>query len=558
MPAPTWPPPAPWTGIHAAVLALAGLLLLYANRDQWFFGDEWDFIAERGLRDATYGLFFPHNEHWTTLPILVYRGLLNVVGLHHYWPYVAVLVALHLTVTSVLWRQLLLLRVHPALATAGTAVFAVLGAGSENLLWAFQIGFVGSVALGWLEVSAMNRDHLDLRRHLLGWALALAGLMCSGVGVTFVVVATLLVLARHGVRAAATHAVVPGTLFLLWYAAVGHGATTPTERPGLGLFVHYVAVGVTNALGAGLGGSLVGAPVLLVLVGSLWALRRELRGPAAVVAAGFVGALLQFSIAGVGRATFGLEQAKTGRYVYIGVALMLPLVLLTVDRVARRGPAWAPAAAAIFLVLPATLNARLLLHNAGVEAALEQRLKDVILAAPALIDTDEALVRTTPEPFYSPNLTVAGVQSLRARGWLPVVEPSVADVMSVRANLQTILRPDTDDAPTGAAVTQVVRLGTAAAGAGCIDVTPTEPESPQIVLTTGPGGGTVDLVPGESGNVLVFVSGGSPAVVGAPSVQPVEAGRRYQLQVVAAETSAIVTLPGGSTRVCAVQLPTAP
>ena len=41
-----------------------------------------------------------------------------------------------------LWRLLLHIGVRPAIATALATVFVLLGAGYENLMWAFQIGFV--------------------------------------------------------------------------------------------------------------------------------------------------------------------------------------------------------------------------------------------------------------------------------------------------------------------------------------------------------------------------------------------------------------------------------
>ena len=59
----------------AAVEAVAFLVIVRLARVQWFFLDEWDFLAQRKAGDLG-DLFRPHNgQHWATLPILAYRLL---------------------------------------------------------------------------------------------------------------------------------------------------------------------------------------------------------------------------------------------------------------------------------------------------------------------------------------------------------------------------------------------------------------------------------------------------------------------------------------------------
>jgi hypothetical protein len=85
----------------AAVLAVAFVVYVLAGRKYWFYLDEWDFLSGRdggNLGD----LFRPHNEHWTTLPILAYRVLWNVFGLNSYRPYQFLLLGLHLTAAVLL------------------------------------------------------------------------------------------------------------------------------------------------------------------------------------------------------------------------------------------------------------------------------------------------------------------------------------------------------------------------------------------------------------------------------------------------------------------------
>lgn len=73
-------------GVHGFTLVAGLAALIIASRGHWFVIDEWAFLTDRHLGDVR-GLFVPHNEHWSTLPILLWRGLFAAVGLHSYWPY---------------------------------------------------------------------------------------------------------------------------------------------------------------------------------------------------------------------------------------------------------------------------------------------------------------------------------------------------------------------------------------------------------------------------------------------------------------------------------------
>src|SRR5438067_573536 len=86
-------------GAHVASLVGGFLVLLCCNRGQWFWGDEWAFLAHRRVAlTGEHGLWAPHSEHWSTGPILLYRALFALVGLRTYVPYVVVLLLLHVGV----------------------------------------------------------------------------------------------------------------------------------------------------------------------------------------------------------------------------------------------------------------------------------------------------------------------------------------------------------------------------------------------------------------------------------------------------------------------------
>lgn len=94
----------------------------------------------------------PHNEHWSVLPILLWRAIFSVAHLTTYWPYLVPLLLAHVAVVHLVWRRCLHEGVNPWLANALALLFALIGAGAEDLAWAFQIGFVGSVMLGLLAI----------------------------------------------------------------------------------------------------------------------------------------------------------------------------------------------------------------------------------------------------------------------------------------------------------------------------------------------------------------------------------------------------------------------
>ena len=150
---------------HVATLIGSFFFWAWLDRDLWFFGDEWDFLVRRGL---TYGpanprsIWFPHNEHWSTLPILLWRGLYNTFHLSSYWPYLVPLLLTGIGVMHVTWRLCRRAGVEIWVATAAVGLLGFLGAGAEDLTSAFQIGFVASVLFGLLAF-----DLLDAR--VPGW-----------------------------------------------------------------------------------------------------------------------------------------------------------------------------------------------------------------------------------------------------------------------------------------------------------------------------------------------------------------------------------------------------
>ncbi|HEX2679787.1 MAG TPA: hypothetical protein VHQ03_00675, partial [Candidatus Dormibacteraeota bacterium] len=136
---------------HARLLvglgaALVGAWLLWLTRGYTFFYDEWTFIFT--APDWTLNTYFqPHNEHPSMLFRAVYVVLLNTVGLRSYIPYMTVDVLLHLANVWLLF-EVVRRGAGDLVGLGAAALLLVLGRGWEDMLWAFQMAWLASVALG--------------------------------------------------------------------------------------------------------------------------------------------------------------------------------------------------------------------------------------------------------------------------------------------------------------------------------------------------------------------------------------------------------------------------
>jgi hypothetical protein len=398
---------------HIVSLAVGGFFLMYVSRSQWFFGDEWDFLADRSATIGDHGLFVPHNEHWSTTPILIYGALFRAFGLTSYAPYMAVLVVAHLAVVHLMWRVMCRGGVVPRVATVVCAAFIPFGPGADNLLWAFQIGFVGSVALGLAAIIVADHPRPFGGRDLAFWGTSVAGLTFSGITIPLVGAASVLAWLRRGFKSFLVAVSVPAAVYLLWLLTFGRrglGEIEPVTADSLGLIPEFIWRGARAILALGTATPLTGL-FLLALTAVALVLRRS-RGaelPHAALAAAIGQALLLVMVA-VGRTPFGLETAEATRYVYIGGALLLPLMTVGLsDLLGRR---FVGVILIALLAAPwATYNARVLIHRAELQADRERLIREQMVAAGTLFD-GSAILRSRVDPVYSRDLHLPELERL--------------------------------------------------------------------------------------------------------------------------------------------------
>lgn len=434
---------------HVVSLIVGYVVLLWLNRDGWFFADDWDFLTDRGFAPEDAGLFEPHNEHWSTIPILIFRGLFSIFGLRTYLPYISVLLILHVAVVHLLWRTMRVSGVDPWIATGASAMFLVFGAGFENILWAFQIGFVGAVLCGLGHVLLVDHAGSFGRRDVAGWALSLIGLMFSGIAVPMIATAGIVALIRRGWKALMLTVAPAAAVYVVWLVTVGREGLGSHPAPAAGLLLRlplYVAAGVRDSI-EGIATIRMGIQVFLPIILLLGAigLMRGRSGSAAPVACA-IGSIFLFAITGIGRLALyegSLSEAGSSRYVYIAAAFLLPLIALGLTIFARTA---VPARIAVFffIILGVVTSFRTLLVHAGAEAERKQFILSTALAAVEPSAFDGPLLGNTPLPRnteqFSSLLTLDELVALRANGALPDIQ-TISDEarLQAAANLQVSL-----------------------------------------------------------------------------------------------------------------------
>ena len=310
--------------------ALAMATLAWLGRGMTFWSDEWAIIANRSLTNpATW--WAPHNEHWSTVPIIVYRALVETIGLRSYVPYLALVAILHVLIAWLTYRAVER-AVGPRTALASGAVVLFFGSGFENLYWGFQIGFVGAMLAGLVALEAIDGEPSPRRAAVVSIAL-LVGVMTAGVGLFFVVAAGVMLVAEPRWRRWLWVLAVPTVAYAAWYVLIGRSGIGVFRDPFTAQSFASIPVFLVRGLEAGLGAA-TGLPILswglvvLAAAGSAIALSRGARPSGRVVALA-AAVVTEYVLIAMNRAGVTLNQVDYPRYTYISGILMVQFLALT-------------------------------------------------------------------------------------------------------------------------------------------------------------------------------------------------------------------------------------
>jgi hypothetical protein len=400
-------PHARWIVAGAALAACAALFWL--ARNYTFYFDEWTFIIT--APDWTIATFFqPHNEHPSIPFRLIYWVLLNTVGLRSYAPYMAIVLLFHF-IDVLLIFELIRRRAGDLIAMVCALLLLLLGAGWEDIMWAFQLAWLASVGLGLGALLVLQGPRTPARLAAMP-ALIAGSLSFSGIGVPFAVAAAGLIVAAPQRRRDLLWLAPVAIALAGWYITFGRLGNHPDPQPtafNLVLDPLYTLWGL-GASAAGLigEGGWFGPPVLAaaaLAIGVTWVRRRP--DPLAIgVAAGLVAF---YAVAGLTRAQLGYVQAGSARYSYVAATLWLILLADAARALPWRGT-WRPALlacaflacfnSAVLLLAFATARTVVMERQVADYYALSAERNDPCLDPHGAVDELVMPVMTEPAPYY--------------------------------------------------------------------------------------------------------------------------------------------------------------
>jgi hypothetical protein len=375
----------------AAGAAVAAALIYAEGRGTTFYYDEWNMVLERRENDLD-AFLAPHNGHLSVIPVAVYRLFFELFGLTDYRPFRLLVIALHL-VCAVLFFVLLRRRIDRRVAALATMLLLFLGTAWQDLLWPFQIGYLGSIAAGLGALLALERA--DRRGDVAASILLAVSCACSGLGIPFLLGAAVEVAWTRERVGRSWVVLAPAALYGLWYAWYGDSESSLSNLRHVPAHVADSLAGVLGGitgLGTEWGRPLAVAAVLLVLA------RLFAHAPITRRLAVAAVALLTFwTLTALTRGDLGEPDAS--RYIYPGAILVLLIAAELTTRAAFT---------ARDLCVLTVLVAGAVVANLGALRDGAQSLREVSrILKPELAALE--LERATAPPDYRPDLERAPV-----------------------------------------------------------------------------------------------------------------------------------------------------
>lgn len=542
------------------MVVVAGAWLLFRGRNLWFGGDDWFILLDRSVRPhaGQLGVFEPFNEHWTTLPILMFRGLYALFGISTYWPYYLLLVVVHLAIVVLVWEVMVRAAINPWLAIGFSALTAVAGVGFENLTNVWQVPLILPLATG-LGALLLLPDRGRLGPRDAGASLLLTiGMACSGLGITMLGVVGLVALLRRGWRVAFAVALLPSVAYAWWFVAYGRDAPHVAD-PTYGGVPRYVWEGLTDALGdltrlRGLGVVLV----LAVVAWLGWQLtRRPISSTLLVPSALALGAVASLALTGWRRGAITIPA--TSRYAYITIVLTLPLLAAATEwcirSVARARDGIAlPVVVGVGVVLVVVVVAQVRMFDSYVASIEDAKRveKGALLNTAVLAREGHQFLTDHPMYIYEPQVTVEKIVALDRDGALPSLSGlRESDRYTVLARTGLVVAPHalagvvTDPGAVRVGALDGAHTTPVADRADCVDVEGTRVQ----VLTRG---GVAIGIRGD-GPLLMHVARTDGRVRGEDVSAILDPDVEQVLSIGPTDGAAVVlTLPKGTTRLCGV------
>ena len=298
----------------AGLMLLAGALLLYMGRGLSFFYDDWDFVIN-DYGGGLHSLLLAHVGNISVFPVAVYKVLFHLVGLNHYAVFRSMVIVLHLTCGALVY-VLSARRIPRVPALLAATLILFLGAAWEDLLWAFQVGYMLSITGGLAAWVLLEREDRLSEIAAMVCLIVSAGSSSLGIPIMIGVAVELAWLRRWR---AGWIVIVPAFLYGVWYLTNGESEIT---RNGL-----INAPGFAEDLAAAAFGGLIGRGLEwgrpIALVGVVIVLRRLARPrPVSARLAGLLATgLALWAVTAAARST--ISAPETSRYLYLGAVVIV-------------------------------------------------------------------------------------------------------------------------------------------------------------------------------------------------------------------------------------------
>jgi hypothetical protein len=337
------------------------------------------------------------------------------------------------------------------IATAAGLAFLVFGSGRTNITFGFQVSLTGSLVCGFALLLFTDGPPTLTRRDWLTLPVGVVGLMTSSVFVPMLVGLGVTSFLRRGARVATFHVVPLGAIYAAWYLRYGDESAPPLRLTGRALrYAARLVWTTSHDLAQGITGTLLLVVAAVGLAAAVYRARRSARWAAAALPLGVAASWVTFAgLTAVARAETAVAPGTPSRFLHISAALLLPLIALGSEELARRRSLLG-AAALVPLVIGLPGNLEELAHTSPLFRSNPQLVSAI--AHSAVIDD----VPETGRPLqvggaFEPPATAGWLSRQAAAGRIPEPDPGAPPALDLTATSRLVLvqdRLDRRDQPT--------------------------------------------------------------------------------------------------------------
>jgi hypothetical protein len=510
------------------VAAVAVLLLFGQTGGSTFYFDEWNFALDR--RDRTLDAFLePHYQHLSLVPILIYQGSLETLGMENAHEAVRLLAALLHVTCALLVLAYSRPRVGDRLALLAAALVLFMGQASSDVLWPFQFAYLIAVVGGLGALLAVERG--DRRGDIATASLLTVGLASASVAIPFVLGVAIHVMSTGARWRRAWVPLAPVALYGLWYLAYGKSAFNGENVTDTPEYVAKMAGAAVRAV-VGLSDEAWALP-MAVAAGILLAWR--LAGPRPIALSFRALLVVMFGLWVLTALARADEQPATAlRYIYPGGVLVVLVVVESVRGVLPTTRASVVTgvlvAAACLSGVGAFVDQGNILQKEGISERSRLTAVEIMRdeLPPGFVPDPQKIPQIqTAEQYFaalldfggSPALTLEELQSA------PEADRAAVDGILLRAappaQLPVAELPDAGRAPEIEAA-----AGRTSIARACVRYRPEQPQAPLDLAVPGQG-----LVVDADGELLVYMRRFASKFPAAPSIRVVEPTGPVELQM---------------------------